>query len=237
MGWWKTREVITVTSMSFVTHAMRVTVQTFDESDSYFVHDFSSFKVQIMPPYDDWNKIDEDEDEELQDISVSTWLQQNKTRFNGYKLRCTRPSETLSCSASIVLNPCWNYMMIRSTKMFKLATFSLHSKLQCKFKRRKSSLDRMILLESCFLTQWEFELWPSSYRVIQTWVVKTRKSETTRQQGSEIKKNTFLFQPITPLSAPKIQEIIQLLDGLSVILLSLLNYWNSTKPLARILRS
>ena len=29
-------------------------------------------KLQIMPPYDDWNKIDEDEDEELQDISVST---------------------------------------------------------------------------------------------------------------------------------------------------------------------
>lgn len=25
-----------------------------------------------MPPYDDWNKIDEEEDEELQDFSVST---------------------------------------------------------------------------------------------------------------------------------------------------------------------
>ena len=25
-----------------------------------------------MPPYDDWNKIDEEEDEELQDTSVST---------------------------------------------------------------------------------------------------------------------------------------------------------------------
>ena len=43
---------------------------------------------------------------------------------------------------------------------------------------------------------------------------KTRKSETTRQQGSEIKKNTFLFQPIGPLSAPKVHELIQLLDGL-----------------------
>ena len=29
-----------------------------------------------MPPYDDWNKIDDEEDEELQDASVSTWLQQ-----------------------------------------------------------------------------------------------------------------------------------------------------------------
>ena len=32
--------------------------------------------LQIMPPYDDWNNIDEEEDEELQDTSVSTWLQE-----------------------------------------------------------------------------------------------------------------------------------------------------------------
>lgn len=31
-----------------------------------------------MPPYDDWNKIDEDEEEELQDASVSTRLQQTQ---------------------------------------------------------------------------------------------------------------------------------------------------------------
>ena len=35
-----------------------------------------------MPSYDDWNKIDEEEDEELQDVSVSTWLQANRTRFD-----------------------------------------------------------------------------------------------------------------------------------------------------------
>ena len=29
-----------------------------------------------MPSYDDWNRIDEQEDEELQDASVSTCLQQ-----------------------------------------------------------------------------------------------------------------------------------------------------------------
>jgi hypothetical protein len=27
-----------------------------------------------MPPYDDWNKFDEDEDEELQDTSVRVYL-------------------------------------------------------------------------------------------------------------------------------------------------------------------
>lgn len=33
-----------------------------------------------MPPYDDWNKIDEEEDEELQDFSVST-EEQSETRL------------------------------------------------------------------------------------------------------------------------------------------------------------
>lgn len=46
--------------------------------------------------------------------------------------------------------------------------------------------------------------------------MKTRKSEASRTQGSEIKRNTYLYQPIAPLSAPKVQELIQLLDGLCV---------------------
>jgi ATP-dependent DNA helicase 2 subunit 1 len=43
--------------------------------------------------------------------------------------------------------------------------------------------------------------------------LKTRKAETSRNQGSEIKRNCYVYQPIAPLSAPKIQEVIQLLDG------------------------
>jgi len=41
---------------------------------------------------------------------------------------------------------------------------------------------------------------------------QTRKAETSRGQGSEIKKNTFLYQPISPLNPTSIQELIQLLD-------------------------
>ncbi|EGN99327.1 hypothetical protein SERLA73DRAFT_168812 [Serpula lacrymans var. lacrymans S7.3] len=40
----------------------------------------------------------------------------------------------------------------------------------------------------------------------------TRQSDT-KDHTSEIKKNTFAFQPITQISAPKIQELIQLLDA------------------------
>ncbi|KAJ7265510.1 SPOC like C-terminal domain-containing protein [Mycena haematopus] len=41
----------------------------------------------------------------------------------------------------------------------------------------------------------------------------TRKAETSSRNGSEIKKNCYVYQPIEPLSAPKIQELIQLLDA------------------------
>jgi len=34
----------------------------------------STSKVIRMPPYDDWNKIDEEDEEELQDFSVSIGL-------------------------------------------------------------------------------------------------------------------------------------------------------------------
>ncbi|KAJ7265502.1 ku70-like protein [Mycena haematopus] len=39
------------------------------------------------------------------------------------------------------------------------------------------------------------------------------KAETSSRNGSEIKKNCYVYQPIEPLSAPKIQELIQLLDA------------------------
>jgi len=42
----------------------------------------------------------------------------------------------------------------------------------------------------------------------------TRKNERNEKgAGSEIKQNNFVCQHITPISAPKIQELIQLLEG------------------------
>ena len=43
---------------------------------------------------------------------------------------------------------------------------------------------------------------------------KTRRTENGRIEVSELKRNTFVFQPISPLSAPKVQELIQILEGL-----------------------
>lgn len=42
--------------------------------------------------------------------------------------------------------------------------------------------------------------------------LKTRKMEGGGY-ASEIKKGTYLFQPISLLSAPKVKELVQLLDG------------------------
>jgi ATP-dependent DNA helicase 2 subunit 1 len=54
-----------------------------------------------------------------------------------------------------------------------------------------------------------------SYRfsVMSYVALQTRQSER-KSQVSEIKKNTFAYQPIGQISAPKIRELMQLLDGL-----------------------
>jgi ATP-dependent DNA helicase 2 subunit 1 len=46
---------------------------------------------------------------------------------------------------------------------------------------------------------------------------QTRKNERKEGggAGSEIKQNNYIYQHITPISAPKIQELIQLLEGAS----------------------
>ena len=44
---------------------------------------------------------------------------------------------------------------------------------------------------------------------------QTRKNDRKEKgsAGSEIKQNNYIYQHITPISAPKIQELIQLLEG------------------------
>lgn len=41
---------------------------------------------------------------------------------------------------------------------------------------------------------------------------QTRRNEASGQV-SEIKKNNFVFQPIATINAPKVQELIQLIDS------------------------
>jgi len=130
-----------------------------------------------MAPYDDWNKVDEEEDEELQDLS----------HLDGRKdviLFC------IDCSKSM-------HALYEDPKYEDTQTCHLYTALEAAMQIQKKKIivgpnDSIGIL--LFNT--------------------TRKSEVVgRMQGSEIKKNTFLYQPISPLGAPKIQELIQLLDA------------------------
>ncbi|KAF9522833.1 ku70-like protein [Crepidotus variabilis] len=128
-----------------------------------------------MPPYDDWNKIDEEEEEEIQDNSI----------FESKRdviLFC------IDCSASMLkLYDDPNYEDVQ--------TCHLYTALEAAVQIQK----RKILVG------------PNDSVGILLFNT-SRKAESTRGQGAEIKRNTYLFQPIAPLSASKIQEIIQLLD-------------------------
>ncbi|KAJ7771072.1 SPOC like C-terminal domain-containing protein [Mycena maculata] len=129
-----------------------------------------------MPPYDDWNKIDEDEDDELQDASH---LESKKDVI----LFC------IDCSES----------------MLELREDPTNADAQ--------TCHAYVALESAMQIQKKKVIVGPSDAVGILLFNTTRKAETSRNQGSEIKKNCFVYQPIAPLSAPKIQELIQLLDA------------------------
>ncbi|KAF8149083.1 SPOC like C-terminal domain-containing protein [Crassisporium funariophilum] len=129
-----------------------------------------------MPPYDDWNKIDDEEDEELLDASM-------------YETKRDVILFCIDCSDSML-------QLYDDPQYEDVQTCHLYTALEAAMQIQKKKIivgpnDSVGIL--LFNT--------------------TRKSETSRNQGSEIKKGTFVFQPISPLSAPKVQEIIQLLDA------------------------
>ncbi|KAF8193327.1 SPOC like C-terminal domain-containing protein [Pholiota molesta] len=128
-----------------------------------------------MPPYDDWNKIDEEEEEELQDYSVFE-TKQDVILF------------AIDCSESMLnLYESSTYEDTQTCHLYNALNAAMHIQKKKIIVGPNDSVG--ILL---FNT--------------------TRKSEASRTQ-SEIKRNTYLYQPIAPLSAPKIQELIQLLDA------------------------
>ncbi|KAJ6486472.1 SPOC like C-terminal domain-containing protein [Mycena vitilis] len=129
-----------------------------------------------MPPYDDWNKIDEEEDEELQDASH---LESKKDVI----LFC------IDCSESM--------LELREDPVYEnVQTCHAYAALDAAMQIQKK---KVIVGPSDAVGILLFNT--------------TRKAETSRNQGSEIKRNCYVYQPIAPLSAPKIQELIQLLDA------------------------
>ncbi|KAF8214122.1 SPOC like C-terminal domain-containing protein [Mycena galopus ATCC 62051] len=129
-----------------------------------------------MPPYDDWNKIDEEEDEELQDASH---LESKKDVI----LFC------IDCSES----------------MLELREDPVYENVQ--------TCHAYAALDAAMQIQKKKVITGPSDAVGILFFNTIRKAETSRNQGSEIKRNCYVYQPIAPLSAPKIQELIQLLDA------------------------
>ncbi|KAG6901967.1 hypothetical protein C0995_006196 [Termitomyces sp. Mi166 len=127
-----------------------------------------------MAPYDDWNAIDDEEDEELQDLS---YLEGKRDVI----LFCIDCSESMQ---ELREDP--NYEDVQTCHLFA----ALEAAVQIQKKKVIVGPNDAVGI-MLFNT--------------------TRKTETTRIQ-SELKKHTFAYQPISPLSAPTIQELIQLLD-------------------------
>ncbi|KAF9554568.1 Ku DNA-binding complex, Ku70 subunit [Agrocybe pediades] len=129
-----------------------------------------------MAPYDDWNQVDEEEEEELQDASMY------ETKRDVI-LFCIDASESMM---QLYEDP--TYEGVQTSHL--LTALSAAVDIQKKKILTGPNDSVGILL---FNT--------------------TRKLTTDRTQGSELKNDTFLYQPIAPLSAPKVQEVMQLLEA------------------------
>ncbi|KAG2064978.1 Ku DNA-binding complex, Ku70 subunit [Suillus decipiens] len=128
-----------------------------------------------MPPFDDWNIIDEEEEEELQDAAF----------FEGKRdviLFC------IDCSESMhELRDDPNYEDVKTSHLFT----ALEAAMQIQKKK-------VIVGPN------------DSVGIV---LFNTTRSSEAKNHATEIKRNSFVYQPITIISAPVIQELIQLLDA------------------------
>ncbi|KAG1820825.1 Ku DNA-binding complex, Ku70 subunit [Suillus subaureus] len=128
-----------------------------------------------MPPFDDWNTIDEEEEEELQDAAF----------FEGKRdviLFC------IDCSESMhELRDDPNYEDVKTSHLFT----ALEAAMQIQKKKVVVGPN-------------------DSVGIV---LFNTARSSEAKNHATEIKKNSFVYQPITLISAPAIQELIQLLDA------------------------
>ncbi|KAF5345659.1 hypothetical protein D9757_014209 [Collybiopsis confluens] len=129
-----------------------------------------------MAPYDDWNKYDNEEDEELQDDSF----------FDAKKdviLVC------IDCSSSM--------LQVRDDPENEgEKTSHLFAALNTAMQLQKR---KVITGPNDSFGIFLFNT--------------SRKADSSRTQVSELKQNTFLYQPPGPISAPTIQQLIELLNG------------------------
>ncbi|KIK96288.1 hypothetical protein PAXRUDRAFT_826120 [Paxillus rubicundulus Ve08.2h10] len=127
-----------------------------------------------MPPFDDWNVIDEEEEEDLQDTSF----------FEGKRdviLFC------IDCSESM--------HELREDPVYEdVKTSHLLTALDAAMQIQKK---KVIVGPN------------DSVGIL---LFNTTRPNEVKGYASEIKKNCFVYQPIAPVNAPTIQELIRLLD-------------------------
>ncbi|EMD33370.1 hypothetical protein CERSUDRAFT_108161 [Gelatoporia subvermispora B] len=129
-----------------------------------------------MSSYDDWNKLDDDEDVELEDAG---YLEGNKDVI----LFC------IDCSPSMQeLYDDERYEDVQTCRLFTALEAAMQIQKKKVIVGPNDSVGIML-----FNT--------------------TRRNEATAGQGAEIKKGTYVYQPIATIDAPKVQELMRLLDA------------------------
>ncbi|KAI0788279.1 ku70-like protein [Fomes fomentarius] len=127
-----------------------------------------------MAPFDDWNKMDDEEDEELQDSSL----------YEGKRdviLFC------IDCSPSMLeLYEDPRYEDVQTCKLFT----ALEAAIQIQKKK--------VLVG------------PND--AVGIMLFNTTRRNESGTTGADIKKGTFVFQPIATVDAPKVMELVRLLD-------------------------
>ncbi|KAI9001483.1 ku70-like protein [Trametes punicea] len=127
-----------------------------------------------MAPYDDWNKTEDDEEEEMQDASL----------FEGKHdviLFC------IDCSPSML-------QMREDERYEDTKTCNLMISLEASMQIMK----RKVLVG------------PND--AVGIMLFNTTRRNESGQAGADIKKGTFVYQPIATIDAPKVMELVQLLD-------------------------
>ncbi|KAI0288957.1 SPOC like C-terminal domain-containing protein [Russula brevipes] len=128
-----------------------------------------------MAPYDDWNKLDEEEDEELQDSS-SFERKHDVILF------------AIDCSQSM--------LALREDPVYENAKTS----------HLLSALDAAVQIQKRKVVVGPYD----SVGIM--FYNTTLRNESG--PGSEIKKGTYVYQPLSVINAPKILDLNQLIDGL-----------------------
>jgi ATP-dependent DNA helicase 2 subunit 1 len=166
-----------------------------------------------MAPYDDWNKVDEEEDEELQENSVRSlvivWW---PTRLTISILQYFERKHdvilfAIDCSQSML---------------------ALHEDPSCKDKKTShllAALDAAVQIQKRKVVVGPYDsvgimlyntvrlLLRIMYSIWDDMSTQTRRNESG--SGSEIKKGTYVYQPMSVINAPKILDLNQLIDGLT----------------------